>query len=90
MDYPSGDELFDKEAIVHYALMAESDPITFEEEIIEIKWHKSMKREIQAIERNHAWELTSFPKRKKVIDVIWIYKTKIDKTSVMEKHKREK
>lgn len=53
MDYISGDELFDKEAIVHYALMEKSDPITFEEEIIEIKWQKSMKKEIQPIEMNH-------------------------------------
>jgi hypothetical protein len=38
MDCVSADELFDKETNAQYALLFNSDPITFEEAIKETKW----------------------------------------------------
>jgi hypothetical protein len=38
MDCVNADELFDKETNAQYALLFNSDPITFEEAIKETKW----------------------------------------------------
>ena len=35
-----------------------------------------MNEEIQSIEKNNTWELTTLPVRKKPIGVKWAYKTK--------------
>lgn len=61
IDYTSGEELADEDSLAHLALFAESDPITFDEAIKDSKWRKAMDAEIEAIERNHTWELAELP-----------------------------
>lgn len=46
-----------------------------------------MKLEMDAIERNEAWELTTLPKGAKAIGVKWIYKTKYNEKGNTEKYK---
>lgn len=41
-----------------FCLMAECDPVTFEEASEESKWNKAMDEEIGAIKKNDTWELT--------------------------------
>ncbi|PKA46730.1 Retrovirus-related Pol polyprotein from transposon TNT 1-94 [Apostasia shenzhenica] len=49
------------------------------EEACEIKeWEKSMKEEIDSIEKNGTWELVDLPFGKDVIGVKWIYKIKLN------------
>eukprot|EP00257_Ricinus_communis_P021759 XP_015581307.1 uncharacterized protein LOC107262105 [Ricinus communis] len=45
------------------------DPTTFESVVKEDKWRKAMNDEIDAIERNKAWELCDLPKGHKTIGV---------------------
>lgn len=51
-DYVSGDELSDDDPIVHLALFADSDPISFNDAANNIKWKKAMDAEIEAIKKN--------------------------------------
>ena len=63
------------------------DPIHFEDAIKDDKWVCAMDEEIDAIEKNHTWELVSLPKGKDVIGVKWVYKTKLSANGDVQKHK---
>ena len=45
----------------YFCLLADNEPVTFEEATQEKKWRDAMDEEIQAIKKNETWELTSFP-----------------------------
>ena len=70
-----------------FCLMAECDPVTFEEAKEENKWSKAMDEEISSIKKNDTWELTSLPKGHKPIGVKWVYKTKTNQKGKVEKYK---
>ncbi|XP_074378306.1 uncharacterized protein LOC141719820 [Apium graveolens] len=56
-----------------FCLMAECDPVTFEEASEEGKWNKAMDEEIGAIKKNDTWELTDLSEGHKAIGVKWFY-----------------
>jgi hypothetical protein len=63
---------------VHYLAVDASydDPKTFDEvEKLEV-WRKAMDLEMESIENNNTWVLTTLPKGANSISVKWIYKTK--------------
>ena len=64
------------EGLVYFCLFAYYDPISYEEATSDEKWIQAMNEEIQSIEKNNTWELTSLPIGKKPIGVKWVYKTK--------------
>lgn len=63
------------------------DPIFYEEAAKSENWKKAMDQEIDAIEKNHTWELVDLPKGAKKIGVKWVYKTKFNETGGVEKYK---
>jgi len=63
---------------VHYALIAESKPLSYEEAVSDERWWKAMKEEIEAIEKNHTWKLTKLPSGKRPIALKWVYKSKVN------------
>jgi hypothetical protein len=68
-------------------LFSGNDPITFEEAYQEDKWKKAMKEEINSIQKNNTWELTTLPEGHNAIGVKWIFKTKKNAEGEIEKHK---
>lgn len=46
-----------------------------------------MKQEIQVLQTNKTWELTTLPPGKKAIDSKWVYKTKLKSDGSLDKHK---
>jgi hypothetical protein len=62
--------------IVHLALFVDTEPISYVEASTHHEWREGMQDEIDAIERNHTWELVKLPPHKKAIVVKWIYKIK--------------
>ena len=50
-----------EDPIVHFALFADCDPVTFEQAVKQSKWRKSMDEELAHIERNNTWKLTELP-----------------------------
>lgn len=87
IDYMSRDELSDEDSIAHFALFTDSNHILFTEAVKEEKQKKAMDAEIQAIERNKTWELTSLPKGQNTIGVKQVYKTKLNENGEIDKFK---
>ncbi|KAM2672175.1 hypothetical protein EV1_007904 [Malus domestica] len=73
--------------MVHLALLADSDPMHYNEAVKSAKWRKAMVVEITAIERNNTWELTDLPQGGKMIGVKWVYKTKLNENGEVDKYK---
>ena len=72
---------------VNFSLFSHSNPIYFGEAMKVEKWCNTMDGEIDAIEGNETRELTTFPPKKKVIGVKWVYKTKYNAKGKINRHK---
>jgi hypothetical protein len=59
-----------------FCFYADHEPITFQEAVVEDYWRSAMEEEIQAIQKNNTWELSTLPPKKKTIGVKWVYKIK--------------
>lgn len=63
------------------------DPVFYEDAAKCSHWRKAMDTEMEAIERNDTWVLTSLPAGARKIGVKWIYRTKYNERGEIEKHK---
>ena len=77
----------DEGDVVHFTLLAEIEPVNFEEAVKNYKWLGAMKEEIRPIEKNNTWELCILPKGKKTIGVKWVYKVKVNPKGEVVKYK---
>ena len=59
-----------------FCLFVDSEPLNFEEAVKDEKWRQTMEEEINAIEKNDTWELSTLSKGHKAISVKWVYKEK--------------
>ena len=50
-------------------LFVDSEPMNFDEAFNDERWRQAMEDEIQSIEKNNTWELTTFPKDNRAIRV---------------------
>ncbi|XP_042974666.1 uncharacterized mitochondrial protein AtMg00820-like [Carya illinoinensis] len=50
-------------------------------------WVDAMKEEIRMIEKNNTWELVAYPCSKDLIEVKWVYKTKLNPDGSLNKCK---
>jgi hypothetical protein len=62
-------------------------PTSFKEATKEPHWVQAMNQEIDSIEKKKTWHLVDLPRHKKSIGVKWVYKTKLNETGHIEKHK---
>ena len=85
-DYEEGESIYD-DINTNAMLVAETDPVTFEEAVKSKKWREAMVKEMEAIKKNQTWELTHAPKEVKPIGVKWIYKTKLKENGEVDKFK---
>lgn len=88
-DYETGEgeEEENLSALMMMMMAAESDPITFDEATKHQIWREAMACEIESIEKNLIWELTTLPKGVIPIGVKWVYKTKLNENGEVEKYK---
>lgn len=101
-DYDMGDGLSDEEtaAMIQLAMVSnqdpdwilehwvpDQDPTTYDEAVKSKEWKRAMDQEIQAIEKNKTWELTSLPSGGKSIGVKWVFKTKLNENGEVDKYK---
>ncbi|XP_058726097.1 uncharacterized mitochondrial protein AtMg00820-like [Vicia villosa] len=68
-------------------MLVDSEPLGIEEVLKKKVWLNAMKEEIEAIERNKTWELIKLPKKKKAINVKWVFKVKLNSDGSVGKHK---
>ena len=52
-----------------------------------LEWHLAMQEEIQALETNNTWEVTSLPSGKTPIGCQWIFKTKLNPDGYVHHYK---
>lgn len=86
-DYVSGEDLSDEDVVANWALLATTDPTTYEEAVADAKWKEAMDLEINAIQKNNTWYLTELPAGARRIGVKWVYKTKVNEHGEVEKYK---
>lgn len=63
------------------------DPTIYEEAQKDEIWIKVMNEEIEAIQRNGTWELTSLPEKMKVVGLKWIFKSEFNSDGTLLKKK---
>ncbi|GJX91942.1 ribonuclease H-like domain, reverse transcriptase, RNA-dependent DNA polymerase [Tanacetum coccineum] len=68
-------------------LLAKDEPKNYKEASSEQKWIEAMKVELDSINKNNTWELTTLPKGHKAIGLKWVFKTKKDANGNIIKHK---
>lgn len=82
------DDMVDDEyELVHYTFYADTEPVNVVEALKDSRWTEAMVDEIKSIEDNDTWSLVRLPKVKKVIDVKWVYKVKMNPKGEVVLHK---
>jgi hypothetical protein len=92
-DYVTGIESIDNQADQQLQNLAiamfttNEDLSSYDEASKHSVWKKAMDSEIESIEANDTWELTTLPKGVKAVGVKWIFKTKYNEKGNVDKHK---
>lgn len=68
-------------------LVGFEEPANYRQAIQDNNWKQAMRREINSIEENNTWKLTTLPPGQKVIGLKWIFKLKKDASGKIIKHK---
>nr|GEY64804.1 ribonuclease H-like domain, reverse transcriptase, RNA-dependent DNA polymerase [Tanacetum cinerariifolium] len=68
-------------------LLAEDEPRNYKEASSDQKWIEATKVELDSINRNNTWKLSTLPKGHKAIGLKWIFKTKKDANGNIIKYK---
>lgn len=55
----------------------------------DLNWQKAMKAELEALDLNQTWTVTSLPSGKVAIGCKWIYKIKYNVDGSIERHKAQ-
>jgi hypothetical protein len=69
------------------ALSTHTEPQFYHEALHSPQWCEVMSKELNALEANHTWVLTSLPPRKHSIDCKWVYKLKFKSDGSIERYK---
>lgn len=64
-----------------------TDPILFKDAIQHNYWIDSMNQELEALERNETWEITTLSIGKTAIGSKWLFKTKYKPNGTIDRHK---
>ncbi|CAJ2645977.1 unnamed protein product [Trifolium pratense] len=77
----------DEGDLIHFALLADSEPLNYRDALKSNVWNKAMEEELRSIEKNQTWKLVDLPDKKKKIDVKWVFKVKLNPDGTISKHK---
>ena len=57
-------------------LMVELDPYTYEDVAHDPRWKRVMKQEFISLQKNNTWALVDLPPGRKLVQCMWVFKTK--------------
>ncbi|KAL4296927.1 hypothetical protein GQ457_12G004040 [Hibiscus cannabinus] len=63
------------------------EPKNYKQAVMHDCWQAAMREEIEALERNHTWDLVLLPSGKQTIGCKWVYKTKLKSDGSLERYK---
>ncbi|XP_016647164.1 PREDICTED: uncharacterized mitochondrial protein AtMg00820-like [Prunus mume] len=63
------------------------EPHSFAEAVLDPHWKEAMDSELQALESNHTWTITTLPPGKEPIGCKWVYKIKHHSDGSIERYK---
>ena len=87
IDFEIGEGLSNEDDLNAMLMLTADDPLTYKEVVKSKKWRDAMAAEIESIEKNKTWELTSLPEGVKPIGVKWVFKTKLNENGEVNKYK---
>ena len=67
--------------------LASEEPGSFDEAKSDASWRRAMQEELEAIESNSTWQLSTLPPGHRAISLKWVYKVKKDSHGEVLKHK---
>ncbi|MCH81780.1 hypothetical protein A2U01_0002572 [Trifolium medium] len=73
--------------LIHFALLADAEPVNFNEALQLSVWKKAMIDELKSIEKNQTWELVNPTENVRTIDLKWVFKIKLNPDGGVSKHK---
>ncbi|GJT99370.1 zinc finger, CCHC-type containing protein [Tanacetum coccineum] len=76
-----------REVEVGDLLLMEEEPRNYKEASTDEKWIEAMEIELDSINKNNTWTLTTLPPDQKAIGLKWVYKTKRDAGGKIIKYK---
>nr|GEY87202.1 zinc finger, CCHC-type [Tanacetum cinerariifolium] len=76
-----------REVEVEDLLLMEEEPRNYKEASADEKWIEAMETELDSINKNNTWTLTTLPPDHKAIGLKWVYKTKRDAEGKIIKYK---
>jgi Reverse transcriptase (RNA-dependent DNA polymerase) len=62
-------------------------PERLEEAMSDPKWLEAMRVEMEALEKNHTWQLVSLPKGRKTVGCKWVFTVKYGPTGFVDRYK---
>nr|GFD06111.1 ribonuclease H-like domain, reverse transcriptase, RNA-dependent DNA polymerase [Tanacetum cinerariifolium] len=68
-------------------LLTEEEPRNYKEASTDEKWIEAMEIELDSINKNNTWTLTTLPPDQKAIGLKWVFKTKKDAEGKIIKYK---
>ena len=69
------------------ALATLHEPQTYHEASTNLLWHIAIKEELDALTKNHNWDLVTLPPGQSVVGCKWIYKIKTRSDGSIERYK---
>ena len=69
------------------AVISGKEPRSFKEAMKDEGWRKSMKHEIQALEKNGTWTMENLPPGKRALGCQWVYRIKYRSDGSVERLK---
>ncbi|KAG7564974.1 Reverse transcriptase domain [Arabidopsis suecica] len=70
-----------------FSISIETEPKTFKQAIVSLKWTKAMDVELGAMELNKTWSVVSLPPGKNVVGCKWVYTIKYNADGSIERYK---